>query len=116
MEHISKLASKKIILLSLLYLFGPVFFIVTEPNSLPLPVLVLPFVWLFTVLLVTLQLLLRRKGMAKKRRTIFSLAVSVFVVLLAVFQSIHQLTISDVLLSVGLVVVLGVYLARADFL
>ena len=37
-------------------------------------------------------------------------------VLLAVFQSIHQLSIRDVLLSVGLVVLAAVYMLRADFM
>lgn len=37
-------------------------------------------------------------------------------VLLALFQSIHQLSIRDVLLSVGLVMLAALYMLRADFI
>jgi len=104
-------------LLAALYLSGPLFFALTDPGSLPLPLLVLPFIWLFSVLFTTSWLILsRREGVHKKQAVLVSGAVASIPVLLAVFQSIHQLSIRDVLLSIGLVVLAAIYMLRADFI
>lgn len=103
--------------LIVLYLSGPLFFMATNPESLPLVMLVIPFVWLFVCLFVTTQLVLRNRKQANKRQTVMvSGVVASIPVLLALFQSIHQLSIRDVLLSVGLVVLLAIYMLRADFI
>lgn len=103
--------------LGALYLFGPVFFVATDPSKLPLPLLIIPFLWLFTCIFVTMWLLLRQKrNVAPRQAVIVAGVVATFPVLLAVFQSIHQLSIRDVLLSVTLVVFTAIYLLRADFI
>lgn len=100
-----------------LYIAGPLFFITTDPKSLPLPLLVIPFLWIFAVLFVTTWIILSKKpDIHKKQVAMISGCVASIPVLLAVFQSIHQLSIRDVLLSVGLVVLAAIYMLRADFI
>ncbi len=100
-----------------LYLFGPVFFSLTDPNALPLPLLILPFIWLFAALFVTVILLLKYKTNAsgKQSRIIASLFASL-IVLLCVFQSIHQLSVRDVAISLAIIGIAALYLMRADFI
>jgi hypothetical protein len=104
-------------LLAILYAAGPLFIILTNPRVLPLPLLVLPFLWLFTVLFVTTSILVRRrKNISKRQVVIIADVVASIPVLLAIFQSIHQLSIKDVLLSAGLVTLAAWYVLRADFI
>lgn len=101
----------------ILYLSGPLFFAFTSPQSLPLPLLVLPFIWLFSVLFVTTWLILKgRQTVTRKQAVLVSGSIACIPVLLAVFQSIHQLSIKDVLISVGLVTIAAIYMLRADFI
>lgn len=99
-----------------LYLSGPAFILLTKPQDLPLPILVFPFIWLFVVLFVSVWLLFRTRQLPRKQIVLVSGIVATTLVLLAVFQSIHQLTIRDVLLSLGLVSLAAVYMLRADFI
>jgi hypothetical protein len=104
-------------LLATLYIAGPIFIITTDPRDLPLPLLVLPFMWLFTILFVTTWIVLkRRQNISKRQVVIISGVVASIPVLLAIFQSIHQLSIKDVLLSTGLVLLAAWYVLRADFI
>lgn len=100
-----------------LYVFGPLLAALTDPNVLPLPLLIVPFMWLFAVIYVSLHLLLKYKTSASKKqaRIIASLTASL-VVLLCVFQSIHQLSIRDVIISFAIIGIAGLYLLRADFI
>jgi hypothetical protein len=108
---------RRLLPLVLLYIAGPAFLLTTNPHSLPLPLLVLPFLWLFSVLFVTTTLLLkRRQNVARRKIVIIAGVVASIPVLLAIFQSIHQLSIKDVLLSVGLVLLAAWYVLRADFI
>jgi hypothetical protein len=108
---------KKYSALALLYVAGPLFIVLTNPQNLPLPLLVLPFLWLFTVLFVTTSILVRRKKNVSKRQAVITAGVVASIpVLLAIFQSIHQLSIKDVLLSTGLVLLAAWYVLRADFI
>lgn len=115
-----QLVSNRIIkytLITALYLSGPLLILTTNPGKLPLPLLVLPFMWLFACLFVTSWFLLSRKrGVSKKQAAMVSGVVASIPVLLAIFQSIHQLSIRDVFLSVGLVVLTAIYMLRADFI
>jgi hypothetical protein len=100
-----------------LFIAGPIFFMTTNPESLPLPLLVLPFIWLFAVLFTVAWLLLGTKeSIQRKKAVLIAGSVATIPVLLAVFQSIHQLSVRDVLLSVGLVMLAAVYMLRADFI
>lgn len=102
--------------LILLYAFGPFFFALTDPGRLPIALLIVPFMWLFIALFVTTWLVLKREGQAKRRRSIIATAAATLPVLLLVFQSIHQLSIKDVLLAVVLLVAITFYLSKADFI
>ena len=61
-------------------------------------------------------LLQRRKGVSRRQAAMVAGVVASIPVLLTIFQSIHQLSIRDVFLSVGLVVLAAVYMLRADFI
>ena len=118
MEVIStKQKMRKYVAIAGLYILGPVFFAFTSPENLPLPLLVLPFIWMFSVLFVTSWLLLSGyKSIRRKQVVLVSGVIACIPVLLAVFQSIHQRSIRDVLLSVGLVLLTALYMLRADFI
>lgn len=107
----------KLVILSLLYAVGPLFFMLTDPDKIPLPLLILPFLWLFAVVFITARLVLQRRVSAtNKQVVIVSSLLACLVVLLLVFQSIHQLTIRDVLISLAIIGIAAVYLLRADFI
>ena len=115
--NILKRSLKKYALIVALYAAGPIFFMSTNPESLPLPLLVLPFIWLFAVLFTATWLLLSAsESIQRKKAVMIAGCVASIPVLLAVFQSIHQLSVRDVLLSVGLVLLAAVYMLRADFI
>ena len=107
----------KIGAISGLYIIGPLFFMLTDPNNLPLPLLILPFIWLFAAIYVSVYLALKLKTSATRKQSqiISSLSASL-VVLLCVFQSIHQLSIRDVAISLAIIGVAALYLLRADFI
>lgn len=100
-----------------LYAFGPLFFMFTDPNNLPLPLLILPFIWLFAAIYISVYWVLQLKTSASKKQfqIISSLSASL-VVLLCVFQSIHQLSIRDVAISLAIIGIAALYLLRADFI
>lgn len=90
------------------------FLLFTNPNKLPLPLLVVPFFGLFVVLYIFNRWLWRHYS--KRKQLIFAAVGSSTPVLLLVFQSIHQLTIRDVLIVLGLVMMTAFYLSKADFI
>ncbi len=109
--------TKRYVPLTLLYVSGPVFFLLTDPHNLPLPLLVLPFLWLFTVIFVTAHKILGlRKDISGRKLVIVAGVIATIPVLLALFQSIHQLSLKDVLISTGIVLFAAWYLMRADFI
>jgi hypothetical protein len=97
---------------------GPLFMSLTDPRELPLPLIVVPFLWLFVSIYVSIQLLFRLRFPAapRKRRVIVAGTAAALPVLLAVFASLHQLTVKDFLLAVALVTCISFYMARADFI
>jgi len=100
----------QIIILALLYLFGIIFFMNTNPEELPLLALVVPFIYIFTVMYLTILLLCRL--LAVKSAVFVSMVVSVFGVLLLVLGSLHQLTVRDVVISIALTCLLTWYVIR----
>lgn len=118
MFKINTRALSKKAVIAVLYMSGPLFLMFTDPKELPLPLLIVPFIWLFTVLFFTTLWLLegRSEKLPRKRAVIIASVVSTLPVLLLIFQSIHQLSIKDVLLTIGLITVASFYLQRADFI
>lgn len=110
--------TSKIVLLAALYSFGPLFMMMTSPTTLPLMFLVVPFLWMFASLFATVWIICGfwQAAQVKRRRLLLSATSAALPVLLAVFQSIHQLTIRDVFLAVAIIVVTAFYLAKADFI
>lgn len=107
----------KVAMLALVYAAGPLFFMLTDPEKIPLPLLILPFLWLFVVVFLSTKLVLQHRTKATKKQTlIVSSLLACLLVLLFVFQSIHQLTIRDVLISLAIIGIAAVYLLRADFI
>ena len=103
-----------------LYLALPLFIMNTNPERLPLPLLLVPFLLFFAGLFVAIYFLGSRvsllKGLEKRRQFAVSALLAAIPLLLLVFQSLHQLTIRDVLISLGLVIATAFYISRADFL
>lgn len=97
---------------------GFMFLSVTNPRQLPLPLLVLPFIWVFCLIFYAVWLATGRiAGLQKgRRRSILAGFSAALPVILLVFQSIHQLTIRDVILAISIVALVSFYMSRANFL
>jgi hypothetical protein len=109
---------KKILGLIALYCSLPILLVTTAPNTLPLPLLMVPFILLFITLFTTVVFASRHlsDGRTTRRRIyILSGMVAAAPVLLLVFQSLHQLSIIDVFITVTLLVGSGFYISRIDF-
>lgn len=102
----------------LLFVSLPVFMLITNPESLPLPLLVIPFLLLFAALYLTVKLLLDRYFSNLYGRPLKGVAFTLagLPVLLIILQSIGQLSIRDLLITLGLVLGLIFYFRKTDFL
>lgn len=118
MIRIQKLPLTKIIALLALYAVGPIFMSVTNPQTVPLVLLIVPFLWAFLALFVTSWLVLGRVGILShgRRRLLLSGIGATLPVLLLVLNSIHQLTMRDFLIVITILTIITIYLSRADFL
>ncbi len=98
---------KKLILLLLLYIGLAVFLFSTNPNKLSISWLLLPFIWLFVALFLSILLLLRVirpssvSGSAKKRYSGAAI-VAALPCLMLLLDSVDQLTPKDGLLIIGI--------------
>lgn len=106
---------KKLIKLGLFYLFVAGFFVLFNPDQLPLIFLLLPFILIFLTLYVTIVLVLRTFFSLRKRsEQLIAGSISIMPTLLLVIQSITQLTIRDVLLAISIVVVAVWYISKTS--
>lgn len=110
---------KKFGLLLILYGGFIVFLLTTNPASLPLPLLILPFAWLYLCVLVaayyflkTIKRIMGRKSAGRSRTIIFASLIALVPASLLVLQSIDQLSTKDVLLMGVFVLLLSFYLSR----
>jgi len=98
------------VVLGVLYLLGFIFFLNTNPAELPLLLLVIPFMYIFAVVYMTVLLVC---GLLRVKSAVFvSLVMSIFGVLLFVLGSLHQLTLRDVMISLALTSLLTWYVIR----
>ena len=107
---------RRVAIVFAIYLSGPLFLLLTSPKTLALPFLVLPFIWLFVVIVCSLVLaytLVLKRTLTKRVQLNFGL-LALIPVLLAILQSIHQLSVKDIILVVGLVLVASFYISRLD--
>ncbi len=106
----AKPSRKQILGLMILYVAGIAFFSLTNPDELPLFVLIIPFLYIFGVLYLTILFVCR--FMSLRSSGLVSLIISIFGVLLFVLGSLHQLTVRDVIISLALTFILTWYVMR----
>ena len=112
---------RNVILLVALYLSLPAVLFFTNPQNMPLPLLILPIIILFLIIYFSVYAYLikkvkRAKLISKTRLIVISGVAALMPVLLIVLASIRQFTFRDILLSVALVVCVSWYLLKVDFL
>lgn len=114
MKHISKRETIILIMLGMLFLL----LVSTDPEHLPLPLLISPFILLFSVFYLSIKILLDRfwPNLGIRPRQGLSLSLAALPVLMLVLQSISQLTIRDLLITAGLISLLMFYFRKIDFL
>jgi len=106
----------RVVLILALYISGPLFLLTTNPKNLALPLLIVPYIWLYATIVCSLGLVHRlmfRRPLSQRTQLGFGL-VALVPVLLAVMQSIHQLSVKDVVLVLVFVMVAGFYISRLD--
>jgi c-di-AMP phosphodiesterase-like protein len=113
-----KPSRKRFILAIIIFVFMIGLLFGTNPNSLPLLLLLGPFILLFLSLYLFMQLILDRfvSNLSKHARRGLSATLAALPVLLLVLQSISQLTSRDLLITVGLIALLLFYFRKTDFL
>ena len=102
--------SKQLVVITLVYVSGLCFFALTNPNKLPLVALIVPFVYMFLVFNLTIRYLGHRLGIT--RANFIALLLSTLGVLLFILGSLHQLTLSDAIISLALSLMVGWYISR----
>jgi len=106
---------KRLLILLGLYLFVFLFFIIVNPEKLPLVLLLLPFLLIFVTIYMTLILILDTFFKIKSQpKRLIAFSISVMPVLLLIIQSITQLTLRDVLLSISIVVIIVWYTTKLN--
>jgi hypothetical protein len=108
----------KLILSAMLFVILWIFLVSTKPESLPLPLILLPFAIMsalvFLLLEMAIVVIMGPSTRVLARRSAATLTAGVM--LLALLQSLHQLTGRDVLITLMVVLALVFYFWRADFL
>jgi cobalamin synthase len=111
LEHIPKGR-----LLVALYVLLFIFLIFTDPQKLPVLFLIVPIVWLWACLSLTIYLVIRklpsRKGNIPRNDIIYSVVIATFMCLILLLRSVNQLNGKDIVLVVILFLVTRPYLRR----
>ena len=113
--------ARRIVLLLALYLSLPLFLFFTNPQKLPLPLVLLPIFLLFLIFYTTIYVLIstrfkNSRGISRTRLILISAIVAIVPVLLIVLASIQQFTLRDIILSTFIVICISWYLLKVDFL
>lgn len=108
-----KVSRKQLLTLVILYLVGFVFLAFTDPRNLPLPLLILPFIYVFITIFLTTKLLITSLARNRGLGISVGLTVTIFIVLTLILASIRQLSSRDVLISLALTVILSWYLVKS---
>lgn len=91
------------------------FMVFTNPNQVPLYLLLVPFILIFIIFFVLIRLLLIFFAGEKNDLTKFnllSIVISIVAVNLILLRSVDQLTIQDAVLSTSVTVILAVYINK----
>lgn len=109
---------QKLITIGLLWVSLPIFLLITNPEELPIAMLVVPFILLFAMLYITARVGLRIifPSISTARLRLLAVLIGALPTLLLILASIKQLTVRDTAIVVGLLVMLVFYLRRVDFL
>ena len=115
------MSSKKIkqtVLIGLLVLSLPLFLLTTNPNTLPLPLLVVPILITFLIIYFGILFIVGRlkKDYSKSAKRTISALLALFPTLLVVLQSLRQLTLIDLVIIFLIFLPLSWYLMKIDYL
>lgn len=113
-----KIANKKLTSISVLTVLLVFLLLSTSPDSLPLPLVITPFILIFAILYLFTRLLLDgyAPNLGTRAKRGLSLIIAALPVLLLILQSISQLTARDLLITLGLILLLLFYFRKIDFL
>jgi hypothetical protein len=104
----------RVLLLAIAYVFALMFFVSINPEKLSLLFILLPFLIIFGLLYATVSFVLNVFfDITKVQKKIYSLVLSIMPTLLFIIQSITQLTIRDVLLSLSITVIIIWYTSKS---
>jgi hypothetical protein len=109
---------KSTIHIIIIFVFIIVFLLGTNPNVLPLPLLVIPFLSVFILLYAVCGLFLTKfiPALSQRPRRVLSGVVAALPVMLVLLQSIGQLTLRDFVIVTTLITLLMFYFRKIDFL
>lgn len=98
-----------------LVILGCLLLLTTNPERMPLPVLILPFIIIFILLWLILRIVLRYfyPGLTKSKMRVFAALLAAFPVVCLLLQSVGQFSSRDFITLSALIVVLWFYLNRA---
>lgn len=103
---------KQLITIAGLYIIGVLFLVFTNPQNLPLPLLILPFVYAFVTLFLSIRLIVQVFTDSKSLGNSVGMTITIFVILTLVLASIRQLSARDLLISLAITVLLSWYLVK----
>jgi hypothetical protein len=111
-------ALNKLIWISLLLAALIAYIMLTNPNTIPLPLVLVPFILIGVFLYQLTALMLVLRGIEKGHyvRRLLPGSISFIGVALLVLASLHQLSWKDVFLVALFTVLFWLYVGRADFL
>ena len=95
-------------------LAGIIFILMTDPYKLPLVLLLIPFALFAFGLYHALSSLLSKSGLSKQKCRFLAAVITSLILLLALLQSIHQLSIKDFLIAGALMLGIVFYLRRMN--
>jgi hypothetical protein len=108
--------NKIMVILSVLGVLA-VFLALTNPQRIALPLLLVPFLLIGTLVFLIVRLFLPLQTDKKSLTSrIIPVMLSIFSVIILLLSSLHQLTWRDTLLVTGFGLLFILYISRADFL
>lgn len=109
---------QKLIILLVFWVSLPLFLLTTDPETLPLPLLLVPFLLLALALYKTAELgyKILFKKLTTQRIRLLAVITASLPTLILILASIGQLTLRDTAIIGGLLIFLTFYLRRIDFI
>src|SRR4030095_15832021 len=112
-EHILVMTLKKsLIILAISIILLVIFLTMTDPLRLPLVFLIAPFLLIAIISYQSLRLITRRAGLSQARTRVIAISVTTLILLIALLQSIRQLSVKDFLILAALTCGITFYLRR----